>query len=269
MSATRKVLLVASSTDKLTLKGGKVIPTGYYLDEVAIPAQAILAAGYELVVANPLGNRPVMDEASNTAKLFGDDDSARQRAVDWVNSYPTMVKPRTLKSVIEEGLDKYAGVYVPGGHAPMNDLMQDENLGIILRHCHEKGKPTALLCHGPIAVTASMPKARDFRKALIAGDTAAAKAAAAGWCYAGYRMTIFSNAEEKWAEENFLKGQVEFSVEDALRTAGGKVEVGGFFEPVVIADRELITGQNPPADHRISKQFVEALGAAQRREHAA
>ena len=61
-------------------------------------------------------------------------------------------------------------VFVPGGQAPVVDLMQDAELGEILRHVHAKSKPAALLCHGPIAVVAAMPCAREFRAALIAGD---------------------------------------------------------------------------------------------------
>ena len=58
--------------------------------------------------------------------------------------------------------DGYAGVFVPGGQAPVVDLMQDPDVGEILRHFHQHSKPTALLCHGPIAVVAAMPHAREF-----------------------------------------------------------------------------------------------------------
>ena len=57
----------------------------------------------------------------------------------------------------------------------MIDLMQDPDLGEVLRHFHAEAKPTALLCHGPIAVTAAMPKAKAFRQALVQGDVDAAK----------------------------------------------------------------------------------------------
>jgi len=70
------------------------------------------------------------------------------------NTYPAMQKPRSLRAIIEEGLDKYAGVFVPGGHAPVTDLVQDPDLGVILRRFHDRSWPTALLCHGPIAVIA-------------------------------------------------------------------------------------------------------------------
>ena len=39
----------------------------------------------------------------------------------------------------------------------MIDLMQDLDVGEILRQFHEHSKTTALLCHGPAAVAASVP----------------------------------------------------------------------------------------------------------------
>lgn len=104
-----------------------------------------------------------------------------------------------------------------------------------------------------------MPNARNFRAAMVDGDIAAAKAAAADWQYAGYRMTIFSNDEERFVEQEVLHAEVPFYVVDALETAGGLVETAGVFEPNVVEDRELITGQNPPSDHMLAARLVAAL----------
>ena len=171
-----------------------------------------------------------------------------------------MNKVRTLSSVIKEGLDSYAAVFVPGGQAPVVDLIQDPDTGEILRHFHEYSKPTALLCHGPIALVSAMPHAREFRAALIAGDENKAKKWAKGWQYAGYDMTIFSASEEKWVENDILHARMYFNMPYALETAGGNVTTGSVdFAPNVIVDRELITGQNPRSDHPIAAKLIEAL----------
>jgi putative intracellular protease/amidase len=171
-----------------------------------------------------------------------------------------MNQVRTLRSVIEEGLNNYTAVFVPGGQAPVVDLMQDREMGEILSHFHDRAKPTALLCHGPIALVAAMPHAREFRAALIAGDEEKAKEWAKGWQYAGYRMTIFSASEEKWVENDILHAKMYFNMPQALSVAGGDVSTGTVdFEPNVIVERELITGQNPRTDHPIAAKLVEAL----------
>jgi putative intracellular protease/amidase len=259
MSNKGKVLIAGSSAMTLELKGGKQTPVGYYLNELAIPGQALVDAGYELVLATPSGEPPVVDAHSVDASHFGGSEEALQQALKFTKEHPAMVAPRPLRMVIDEGLDSYDGFFTPGGHPPMVDLMQDPDLGEILRHFHDKAKPTALLCHGPIAVAAAMPNARAFRAAMIDGDIAAAKKAAAGWQYAGYRMTIFSNDEERSVEQGVLHAEMPFYVVDALEIAGGLVETGGMFQPKVIGDRELITGQNPPSDHMIAARLVAAL----------
>jgi putative intracellular protease/amidase len=74
------------------------------------------------------------------------------------------------------------------------------------------------------------------------------------------RMTIFSASEEKWVENDILHAKMYFNMPYALKTAGGEVINGSVdFEPHVIADRELITGQNPRFDHPIAAKLIEAL----------
>ena len=87
-------------------------------------------------------------------------------------------------------------------------------MGEILRHFHEAAKPTALLCHGPIAVVAAMPHAREFRSALIAGAATRRAEWARGWPYAGYRMTVFSATEEKVVEDHILHAKMYFDMPD-------------------------------------------------------
>jgi putative intracellular protease/amidase len=256
------ILVVGSNADFLITKDGKKEPVGYYLNELAIPVQAALENGYEMVLATPKGDKPNVDRQSKSVAHFGGSEEALNKALDFVATYPAMQKPRSLRSVIAEGLENYAAFFTPGGHPPMVDLMQDPDLGEILRYFHEAGKVTALLCHGPIAIAAAIPQAKAFRAAMVNGDIEAAKKAAEGWQYAGYRMTIFSNDEEHYAEENYMGGsKVPFYVLEALKTAGGKVEIadGGIFKPHLVEDRELITGQNPPSDHLMAEAFVKAL----------
>jgi putative intracellular protease/amidase len=258
-----KVLVIGSNATRIEIQGGRWGATGQYLNETVVPAMAVIDAGYDVVLATPDGTKPHIDAASASAQHFEGDDAAYNRAKAFYADHPSMNEVRTLRAVIEEGLDAYVGVFVPGGQAPVVDLMQDVDLGEILRHFHEHGKPTALLCHGPIAVVAAMEHAREFRAALIAGDVAKAAEWARGWQYAGYKMTVFSNSEEKVVEDYILNARLYFNMVDALQTAGGEVTTTAVdFEPNVVEDRELITGQNPRSDHPIAARFVAALDRA-------
>jgi len=257
----RKVLVVGSNATRIEIQGGGAGPTGQYLNETVVPVMAIVDAGYEIVLATPDGTKPHIDPASDKAAHFANDQAAYERGRNFFDNDPAMNEVQTLRSVIDAGLDQYAGVFVPGGQAPVVDLMQDEELGEILRHFHEHQKPTALLCHGPIATLAALPEPKAYRAALIAGDRSKAAEFSKGWPYEGYRMTVFSASEERPIEEQILHGKLYFNMPDALRGAGAVVTKGAVdFDPHVVEDRELITGQNPRSDHPLAARLVAALG---------
>ncbi|MBO9711640.1 DJ-1/PfpI family protein [Sphingomonas sp.] len=254
-----KVVILGSNAERIEIKGGYWGATGQYLNETVVPAMALIEAGYDVVLATPNGEPPYIDPASDKVEHFGGDEALYARAKDFYANDPAM-KGRTLRSVLDEGLDNYAGLHIPGGQAPIVDLMQDQQIGEILRHFHAKAKPTAMLCHGPISSVAAMPYAREFRAALIAGDTEKAREWAKGWQYAGYRMTVFSATEEKWIQDNILHGELYFDMPFALNLAGAEVSTTPEdFAPYVVEDRELITGQNPRSDHPIAKALIAAL----------
>lgn len=257
-----KILLVGSSVNQMYFKNGQPHATGYYLGELATPAQAFINAGYEVVVATPDGNTPAIDKNSITESLFDNDKDKLQQAMSFVLTHPSMQKPTKLSEAVRN-LSQYDALYVPGGHAPMVDLMQDKDLGRALRHFHETGKTTALLCHGPIALSAAVNNSIKFRQAMVNGDHATAQRLARNWIYKGYNMTVYSTAEEKGVEQ-WLGNDIEFYMEDALRNAGGKVSVGEKDKPYIVVDRELITGQNPFSDHLLAEAVLKRLQTQKR-----
>lgn len=239
-----KILVVLSSSSELTLRNGKKHSTGFYLNELTVPLMKLVEAGYEPVFGNPKGNPPTMDPRSDSPKSFHGDKKAYDKAKSFLENLTALQKPKKLAQITGEELKSYRGVFVPGGHAPMEDLVKDAALGKILTHFHEAGKPTALICHGPVAL-------------LSARSTRARKGSP--WPYVGYRMTAFSRAEEARAEATFLGGDVSFYLDQELIAAGADVRTAPAFEPNVVRDRELITGQNPASDDRFAKEFLRAL----------
>jgi putative intracellular protease/amidase len=201
---------------------------------------------------------------SVAASHFGGDQVAMEKALAFFERDDSLQNVRSLRQVVAEGLDRFSGFFVPGGHAPIEDLAADPDLGEILRHAHAQGKPTAFLCHGPIAVLSAMPNSKAFERAMVDGDAAAASAAATGWQYSGYRMTIFSKSEERPVEANVLGGRLLYPVADALTAAGGLVENGPDYGSYVVTDRELITGQNPRSDRALAESLIAALDARPR-----
>jgi putative intracellular protease/amidase len=240
-----KVLVVMSSANALDLKGGKTYSTGYYLNEFVIPYRKLVEAGYEPVIANPKGDLPVMDANSNNAMFFGGEDAARAEALKFAEGLELLKRPKTLASVVAEGTEGYVGLFIPGGHAPMADLLKDKNLGKILKSFHDTGRPTGIVCHGPIVLLSALPDHDAFIASMIAGD-GKANGLAKGWPYADYRVTIFSTGEEQALEgPSGLGGNVQYYPVNALAEAGARVETIANWHPNVVVDRELITGQQP------------------------
>lgn len=263
--AKGKIVVLGSNATRIEVQAGGTGPTGNYLNETVVPAMAFLNAGYDVVLATPNGTKPHIDEASDSAVHFGGDQAAYSSAkAFWAND-ASMNRVRTLRSVIEEGLDGYDAVFAPGGQAPVVDLMQNADAGEILRHFHQYSKPTAMLCHGPVTLVSALPHACEFRAALMAGDEKKAKDWAKDWQYAGYKMTVFSASEEKWIEDEILHAKIYFYMPQTLNMLGGEVITAPDFEPHVIVDRELITGQNPKSDHPIAAKLIKVLAARKKK----
>jgi putative intracellular protease/amidase len=258
-----EVLVILSSANQLQLRDGKTYHTGFYLDELAIPLRKMIAAGYTPVFANPDGKPATFDPVSNDKIFFGGDDKARADAVKLVESLPAFQHPKTLTAVLKEGTAQYVGIFIPGGHAPMQDLSHDKTLGQILVTFHQSNRPTGLICHGPTALLSAIPDTTDFHKAMVNGDTTLAGKLASGWPYAGYRVTVFSTAEEQAieGEGHQLGGHVQFYAADALAQAGAHVDRVGLWGVNVIEDREVVSGQQPFSSDALGDAFVAKLNS--------
>lgn len=152
--------------------------------------------------------------------------------------------PRPFKTISDEEFNSFAGVFIPGGHAPLQDLGDDPELGRILNHFHTQQKPTAAICHGPYA--------------FLSTKLASSSNGAGEFAYKGYKLTSWSDAEEKLME-TMLGGEIK-KVEGTLRDSGANM-VEGAREKVgyITVDREVVTGGNPMAADSLGKQFVKML----------
>ncbi len=250
-----EVLILLSSETELPLKGGKHFDSGFYLNELGVPAKALLDAGYALTVVTPKGNQPRPDKGSIDPQYFGGEATQMRHIASLVEGVIEADRVKSLGEVLQAGPDRYAGLFIPGGHAPLIDLAKDPEVGTLLRHFHSEGKPTAAICHGPIALLAAQDNPAGFEQRLVAGQAASAS----HWIYAGYRMTIFSDAEEAAFEGSLKGGKLRYYPARAMAQAGGQMQFAAEWTPKVVIDRELITGQNPFSDHALANAFVSAL----------
>ena len=223
-----KILMVLTSHDQLGDTGRK---TGFWLEELAAPYYAFKDAGAEITLASPKGGQPPLDPKSNEP-AFQTEDTRRFEA-DAVAT-AALAKTVRLDTLPPDAVD--AGFY-PGGHGPLWDLAEDRTSIDLIEATLSSGKPVALVCHAPGVLRHA--RAKDGRP-LVEGK----------------RVTGFANSEEEAVQ---LTTIVPFLVEDELKRNGGLYSKAGDWQPYVVSDGLLITGQNPASSALAAKTLIEHL----------
>jgi putative intracellular protease/amidase len=228
-----KVLFIVSGATYLVLKDGTRYATGYWAEEFARPHKAITDAGHEVVVTTPGGVTPNVDMMS-LRPAMADGEKGALELEEIIRSAEVMRRPLQLSDV---RLEDYDAVYLPGGHGPMQDLAFDADVGRLLTAQLASGKPLAIVCHAPAAMLATR----------IHGESP----------FKGYRVTCFTNDEEEGVG---LASRCQWLLEDELKEkVGVQFSRGPIWEPYMVEDRNLITGQNPHSAAVLAERLLEIL----------
>ncbi|MBE9375990.1 type 1 glutamine amidotransferase domain-containing protein [Saccharopolyspora sp. HNM0983] len=228
-----KILFAMTGTDQWTLADGTKHPTGFWAEEFTAPYEVFREAGHEITVATPGGVVPPVDGGSLAAEANGGQDAADAiRAV--LDSAAELHRPIALE---DADVAEYDAVFYPGGHGPMEDLAVSATSGRLLTDALDSGKPLAVVCHAPAA--------------LLAAERADGTNP-----FTGYRLTAFTNAEESQVG---LADKARWLVQDRLVELGARFAEGQPWEPNVVADRNLFTGQNPASSRPLAEAVTDAL----------
>ncbi|MFI0241344.1 type 1 glutamine amidotransferase domain-containing protein [Streptomyces sp. NPDC016845] len=209
-----KVLIVLTSHDKL---GDTGRATGFWLEELAAPYYRFKEAGWDITLASPKGGQPPLDPKSNEPANQTDETRRFEKDPEATRALAATVR---LDSV---NADDYDTVFYPGGHGPLWDLAEDTVSARLIETTLRSGKPLALVCHAPGVL----------RHAVNEDGTPLVH---------GRKVTGFTNSEEEGVA---LTDVVPFLVEDELKSLGGLYSKIGDWQPYVVQDGQLITGQNP------------------------
>ncbi|KAF9075894.1 ThiJ/PfpI [Rhodocollybia butyracea] len=220
------ILFVFTSVDK-HLKGGQ---TGWYLPEAAHPYY-VLAPHFQIDFAAPNGPNPPVDEGS--VKNFSGD----KESVDFLNDEAVKTKLKTAKILSEVDHKNYDAVFYVGGHGPVIDLPTDPVNIKLASDFYNSGKITSAVCHGPAA--------------LVGATTTDGKS-----IFAGKRVAGFSNTEE---EQNGSVDHVPFLLEDRIVALGGNYLKADAWQPKVVVDGHLITGQNPASARPLAEELLKVF----------
>ena len=218
----KHVLVIATNTKEI---GPHKRPTGFFFPEIAHPYEVFDRHGIAMEYVTPLGGKPSEDgyDEKDPAQIAFRNSKALRR----------LGRSRKLSEV--DVLD-YDAVFIPGGLGPMADLAKDADTKRAVSRAWNAGMIVAAVCHGPVA----------FLGVKLEDGTPLVK---------GRRLTSFSNAEE----DGYASEDVPFELETALVAEGAKYESTAVWQPRIVIDGRLMTGQNPASAGPLAEAIVEAL----------
>ena len=223
-----KILMVLTSHDQLGDTGKK---TGFWLEEFAAPYYAFKDADVGITVVSPLGGQPPLDPKSDEPDAQSK-DTRRFRADKGAQAL--LANTGKLSEVSASDFD---ALFYPGGHGPLWDLAEDRSSIALIQAALAAGKPVAAVCHAPGVL----------RHVTQADGTPLVR---------GKSVTGFSNSEEAAAG---LTQVVPFLVEDMLGQHGGRYSKAADWQPHVVTDGLLVTGQNPASSEPAAKALLDRL----------
>ncbi len=223
-----KVLIVLTSHDKLGDTGNK---TGFWLEEFASPYYRLKDAGAQLALASPSGGQPPLDPKSN-------EPDAQTEATKRFDKDPAAQKElATTAKLADMKVEDFDAVFYPGGHGPLWDLYSDADSISLIEGFIAAGKPVAAVCHAPaVLLNARTPDGEPLVR--------------------DKQVTGFSNSEEAAVG---LTDVVPYLLEDQLVASGGLYQKGDDWNPLVVVDGLLITGQNPASSEAVAGALLDAL----------
>jgi putative intracellular protease/amidase len=222
------ILMVLTSHDKLGNTGEK---TGFWLEEFAAPFYVFQDAGANITLASPLGGHPPLDPKSEAPE-------SQTEATRRFNADPAaQAKLAGTRKLADIAAKDFDAVFYPGGHGPLWDLAEDPSSIALIEATLAAGRPVAAVCHAPAVLR--YPKTAEGTP-LVRGRA----------------VTGFTNSEE---EAVGLTKVVPFRVEDMLKQNGGKFSKQADWQPHVVTDGLLITGQNPASSEPAAQALLAIL----------
>jgi putative intracellular protease/amidase len=224
---TKKVLFALTSHDTLGDTGRK---TGFYVPEVAHPAEVFRQAGYEIAYVSVQGGAAPQDGVNKDDAVVASflDDPANRQAL------AATPAPQQVKA------EDYDVIYFAGGHGTMWDFPESKELAELAAGIYERGGVVAAVCHGPAGLV---------NITLSDGS----------YLVDGKQVSSFTNEEEAAVG---LTEVVPFLLESKLAERGAKITKAPNFTAHAVADARVVTGQNPASAARVAELVVEELGAA-------
>lgn len=209
-------------------------PTGVWLEELTSPYYTLSDAGLDVTVYSVAGGTVPIDPRS--LEEAGENEASVER---YLEDEALVLALADTKPATEVELSDYDVIFLPGGHGTMWDYPDSKAIARLVGGGLAQGKVVAAVCHGPAGLLGATT---DDGEPVVKGR----------------RVAGFTNSEEDGVG---LTDAVPFLLEDRLKELGADYESGPDFEPFVVVDGTLVTGQNPQSAQPAAERVVELLRA--------
>jgi molecular chaperone Hsp31 and glyoxalase 3 len=235
----KKILMVCSEQQYMTMKNGKKFDTGNHPVEMMVPLLHFEKAGFDTDIFTPTGASVKVEQWA----MPEDDDDVKQIYAEYQSK---LESPKSIADFVKNDMansDDYAAIFIPGGHGAMLGLPDDKNLGELLRWGHKNDLFTLAICHGPAALLS----------ANLDDPDAADDKSERDFIFKGYEMVAFPTGMDKQMPKiGYLPGTMPWyfgeKLEDLGVTISNKLATGSTHQ-----DRKLISGDGPLAANEFGK----------------
>jgi putative intracellular protease/amidase len=224
----KRVLLVMTSVDELGISGKQ---TGTWFTELAAPYYILIEAGYEVVLASPNGGKAPIDLLSMKVPF------TTEYTERFLNDPVALFAAENTRKLRGIDYNQFNAVFFPGGYGLLHDLVSDSHVLKLIADFYESGRQIAMVCHAPAILRDVRLSDRSF---LVNGKN----------------LTGFKDAEDAEIELDVL---LPFSLEQDLKMRGANYKSVANWEPNVVVDGPLMTGQSPASAAPLAEALRDSL----------
>lgn len=221
----KHILFIVTSTN--TTGTGKHA-AGYEFSEVADPYFEFTNQGYTVDFASILGGTPPFvgyDDRHSTSKNFKEG-----------NGFRRLNFSHKLSDI---DIDAYDAIFFPGGLGPMTDMVTNPLIKDTIKKVYESGRVVGAVCHGPVALlNVTLSNGKNLLE--------------------GRRINSFTETEEN-LDSHTLGDVIPFMLDAELVRQGAQFYNTTPFDPFVVADGNLVTGQNPASASGVALEMVKLI----------
>ena len=221
----KHILFIVTST---SVTGTGKHPAGYEFSEIADPYYEFINKGFTVDFTSILGGTPP----------YVGYNSSEKSSKNFIES-KGFKRLNFSHKLDEVNIDAYDAIYFPGGLGLMTDMVDNPLVKEIIKNAYESNKIIGAVCHGPSAL---------LNVILSDGSN----------LLEGKEINSFTEAEEE-EDKHVLGDVIPFMLDAELKKQGANFSNTTPFDPFVVADANLVTGQNPASASSVAIKMIDLL----------